>query len=160
MFDMFFQIPPPGSNFIYMSLSSPLHTPATVPPHLSSEDLPSFLKWKVETIWLSYCSWGSQGKNIEVVWHSVFQWTTFCQNSPTWPVWLGWPYMAWLIVSLSWTRLWSMWSVWLIYCDCDFHSVCSLMVKDKRLVEASWWKGLADLGLDNKGPWSKVWFFQ
>ena len=46
-----------------------------------------------------------------------------CQNSPLWPVRLGWPYMAWLIVSLSYTRLWSMWSVWLVFCDCGFHSV-------------------------------------
>ena len=30
---------------------------------------------------LSYCSWGSQGKNNEVVCHSLLQWTTFCQNS-------------------------------------------------------------------------------
>ena len=27
----------------------------------------------------SYCSWGSQGKNTEVVCHSLLQWTTFCQ---------------------------------------------------------------------------------
>ena len=26
----------------------------------------------------SYCSWGSQGKNTEVVYHSLLQWTTFC----------------------------------------------------------------------------------
>ena len=44
----------------------------------------------------SYCSWGSQGKNTEVVCHSLLQWTTFCQTSPTWPVPLGWPHMAWL----------------------------------------------------------------
>ena len=44
----------------------------------------------------SYCSWGSQGKNTEVVCHSLLQWTTFCQNSPQWPVRLGWPYTAWL----------------------------------------------------------------
>ena len=31
----------------------------------------------------SYCSWGSQGKNNEVVCHSLLQWTIFCQNSPT-----------------------------------------------------------------------------
>ena len=31
---------------------------------------------------LSYCSWGSQGKNAEVVCHSLLQGTTFCQNSP------------------------------------------------------------------------------
>ena len=49
----------------------------------------------------SYCSWGSQGKNTEVVCHSLLWWTTFCQNSPPWPVHLEWPYTAWLIVSLS-----------------------------------------------------------
>ena len=27
--------------------------------------------------------------------------------------------------------------------DCGFHSVCPLMEKDKRLMEASWWDGLA-----------------
>ena len=30
----------------------------------------------------SYCSWGSQGKNTEVVCHSLLQCTTFCQISP------------------------------------------------------------------------------
>ena len=44
----------------------------------------------------SYCSWGSQGKNIEVVCHSLLQWTTFCQTSPPWPVCLGWSHTAWL----------------------------------------------------------------
>ena len=29
-----------------------------------------------------YCSWDFQGKNTEVVCHSLLQWTTFCQNSP------------------------------------------------------------------------------
>ena len=28
----------------------------------------------------SYCSWGSQGKNTEVVYHSLLQWTTFFQK--------------------------------------------------------------------------------
>ena len=45
--------------------------------------------------------WDFPGKNTEVVWHSLFQWTTFCQNSPPCPICLRWPYMAWLIVSLS-----------------------------------------------------------
>ena len=45
---------------------------------------------------LSYCSWGSQGKNTEVICHSLLQWTTFCQTSAPWPVHLGWPHMAWL----------------------------------------------------------------
>ena len=31
-----------------------------------------------------------------------------------------------------------MWSVWFVFCDCGFHSVCSLG-KDKRLMKASWW---------------------
>ena len=43
-----------------------------------------------------YCSWGSQGKNTEVVCHSFLQWTTFCQTSPPWTDHLGWPHMAWL----------------------------------------------------------------
>ena len=47
------------------------------------------------------CSWGSQGTNNEVICYSLLQWTTFCQNSPPWPVHLGWPHTAWLIVSLS-----------------------------------------------------------
>ena len=29
----------------------------------------------------SYCSWGSQGKNTEVVCHSLLQWTMFSQTS-------------------------------------------------------------------------------
>ena len=44
----------------------------------------------------SYCSWGSQGKNTEVVCCSLLQWTTFCQTSPPWPIHLGWPHTAWL----------------------------------------------------------------
>ena len=52
----------------------------------------------------TYCSWGSQGRNIEVVCHSLPQWTTFCQNSPPWPVYFGWSGMAWLIGSLNYRR--------------------------------------------------------
>ena len=54
---------------------------------------------------------------------------------------LGWPYTAWLTVSLSLTRLWSMWWIWLFFCD--FHSVCPLTDENKRFVEASWWEALA-----------------
>ena len=32
-----------------------------------------------------FCPWDSQGKNTEVVCHSLLQWTTFCQTSPPWP---------------------------------------------------------------------------
>ena len=51
-------------------------------------------------------------------------------------------------------NLWSMWSFWLVFCDCSFHSgscrtvvldssVWHLMDECKRLVQASWWEGLA-----------------
>ena len=50
--------------------------------------------------------------------HSLLQKTAFCQNSPPWPVHFGWLYTAWLTVSLSYTRLWSIWSDWLVFCDC------------------------------------------
>ena len=52
----------------------------------------------------SSCSWGSQGKNAEVVCHCLLQGTMFFRTlhydltilgGPTW----------WLLVSLSWTRL-------------------------------------------------------
>ena len=74
----------------------------------------------------SYCSWGSQGKNTEVVCHSLLQWIVFCQNSPPWPLLLGWLYMAWLsFIELDKNvvhvfRLVSFLWFW-------FQSVCSLM---------------------------------
>ena len=70
----------------------------------------------------SYCSWGPQGKNTEVVCHYLLQWTTFCQNFPPWPICLGWSYIAWPIVSLSLTRLIHMISLvsflwlWFLFC--------------------------------------------
>jgi len=85
-----------------------------------------------------------------VVCHSLLQWTTFCQTMThlrlsTRPVPLGLLYTTWLIASLSYTRLWSMWSFWLVFCDGSFHSVgheivvlassvCLRMDEDKRLV--------------------------
>ena len=47
--------------------------------------------WPFSFSYCSYCSWGSQGKNTEVACHSLFQWKTFCETSPTWPVHLGLP---------------------------------------------------------------------
>ena len=35
----------------------------------------------------SYCSWGSQGKNTEVVCHSLLRWTTFCQRIDAFELW-------------------------------------------------------------------------
>ena len=52
-----------------------------------------------------------------------------------------------------------MWSVWLVFCDCGFHSVCPLKDKDKRLKEASWWEkltvGKLDLALKGRAMLSK-----
>ena len=79
------------SGFISPLFSSSIWAPTNLGSPLSVSYLFAF----------SYCSWGSQGKNAEVVCHCFFQWTTICQNSLPWPVCLGWPYMAWLIVSLS-----------------------------------------------------------
>ena len=50
-----------------------------------------------------FCSWGSLGNYTEVVCHSFLQWITFCQNSPLWPICLGWPCTARLLASLSYT---------------------------------------------------------
>ena len=70
---------------------------------------------------------------LKLVCHSLLQGTTFCQNFPPWPNHLEWPYKAWLIVSLGWTRLWSKWSVWLVFCNCGFHSVWPLIEKPSTL---------------------------
>ena len=98
---------------------------------ISSFFLELFLHWSPVVYWaptdlgsssfsvlsfaFSYCSWGSWGKNTDLVCHSLLHWTLFCQNSPAWSIRLGWPYMAWLIVLLSKTRLWSMRLDWLIF---------------------------------------------
>ena len=63
----------------------------------------------------SLCSWDAHNKNTGVVCHSLLQWTTFCQNSPLWPVCLGWLYTAWLIASLSYTSPFAVTSLWSMY---------------------------------------------
>ena len=71
-------------------------------------------------------SWGSQGKNTEVVCYSLLQWATFCQTAPPWPSHLGWPHTAWLsFIELDKAvvhviRLASFLWLW-------FQSVCPLM---------------------------------
>ena len=76
--------------FLHCSLVAYGHLP-TWGVHLSVSYLCAF----------SYCLCGSQGKNTEVVCHSLLQWTAFRQTSPSCPIHLGFPYPAWLIVSLS-----------------------------------------------------------
>ena len=43
-----------------------------------------FPRWVLSLFAFSYCSWGSQGKNTEVVCHCLLQWTTFCIESAFW----------------------------------------------------------------------------
>ena len=80
---------------------------------------PASSSFSVLSFCLSYCSWGSQGKNTEVVCHSLLQRTTFCQSSPPWPVRLGWPHTAWLsLTELDKTVV--LGSDWLVFCDYGF----------------------------------------
>ena len=63
---------------------------------------------------------GSQGKNTEVVCHSLLQWTTFCQTSPPWPTRLGWPHRAWLSFIELDQALVLMWVDWQVFRDYSF----------------------------------------
>ena len=62
----------------------------------------------------------SQGKNTEVVCHSLLQWTTFCQISPPWPACLGWPHRAWLSFIELDKAVVLVWLDWLVFCDYGF----------------------------------------
>ena len=73
-----------------------------------------FLHWSPVAYWaptelwsssfsvLSFCFFilfvGFSSKNAEVVCHCLLHWTPFCQTSPPWAVYLGWPYMTWFVV--------------------------------------------------------------
>ena len=82
-------------------------------------------------------------------------WSGLPFPSPVYHVWsepssmtsLSWETLQHGSVSLSYTRLWSMWWVLLVFCDCGFHSAFPLL--DKRLVEARWWEEL-DVGLESR----------
>ena len=55
-----------------------------ISPLISSSILGTLLTWGVPLsvsyhFAFSYCSWGSQGKNTEMVCHSLLQWTTSCR---------------------------------------------------------------------------------
>ena len=91
-----------------------------------------------------FCSWGSQGKNTEVVCHSLLQWTTFGQTSPPWPVCLGWPHTAWLSfieldkVMVDVIRLASFLWLW-------FQSLCLLM-PSRKAYHLTWVSLTLDVG--------------
>ena len=102
----------------------------------------------------SYCSLGSQGKNTKVVWHSLLQWTIFCQTSPQWPSHLGWPHKPWLIfIELDKTvfhviRLAN--SLWL-----QFQSVCPL-IPSLSAYRLTWVSLTLVLGVSLRGCSSKA----
>ena len=88
----------------------------------------------------SFCSWDFQGKNTEVVCHSLLQWTMSCQNSPPWPVWIGWPCLAHSFIELDKAvahviSLFSFLWLWFPFCRTS-------MDKDKRLMDAFCWERL------------------
>ena len=74
----------------------------------------------------SYSSCGSQGKNTEMVYPSLLQWTTFCQTSPPWPTQFGRPHMAWLSFIELDKAVDLVWLDWLDFCDSGF-SVSALL---------------------------------
>ena len=68
----------------------------------------------------SYCSWGSQGKNTEVVCHSLLQGTIFCQTSPPWPAHSWVAPQAWLTFIELDKAVVLVWLDWLVFCEYDF----------------------------------------
>ena len=68
----------------------------------------------------SYCSWGSQGKNTEVVCHSLLQWTALYQTSPSWPARLGWPHRHGLDKAELDKAVVLVWLDLLVFCDYGF----------------------------------------
>ena len=77
--------------FIFSGIISPLISSSILGTYRPGEFIfqcPIFLPF-------SYCSWGSQGKNTEVVCHSLLQWTTFFLELST-------------ITRLSWVALHGM----------------------------------------------------
>ena len=130
--------------------------PSTIGCCLCFGSIPSFflelcLHWFPEAYWaptnlgssfftvflfpLSYCSWGSQGKNTKVVCHSHLQLSTFCHISSPWPVFLGWPHTAWLsFIELDKAVIGE--TDWPVVCDCGFSlsalwcplSVCTILL--------------------------------
>ena len=142
--DLTFQVPMQYSSLQHRTL---LLSPFTFTTgccfcfgHIPSFFLELFLHWSPVANWaptdqgspsfsvvsffaFSYCSWGSQGKNTEVVCCSLLQGTTFCRTSPPWPVHLGRPHTAWLsFIELD--KLWSVWLNWLVVCNYSCFFTC------------------------------------
>ena len=119
--DLIFQVPMQYCSLQHWTLLSP-PVPSTTGRHSCFGSASSFLLelficcspvayWAPANLGsssfsiLSFCLFiwfmGFSSKHTEVICHSLLQWITFGQNSPPWPVCLGWPYTAWFLVSLS-----------------------------------------------------------
>ena len=81
----------------------------------------------------SHCSWGSQGKNTEVVCHSLLQWTTFLSelSTMTHPSWVALHGMAHSFTELDKAVVHVIGLISFLWL---WFSVCPLM-DDKRLME-------------------------
>ena len=90
------------------SMGDEYNCPKVTPSDLGTHLLVSYL------FGLLYSSGGSHGKYTGVVCHSLLQWIMFCQNSPLWPVHLGWPYTPRLIGSLSYPSPFAMTRSWCV----------------------------------------------
>jgi len=108
---------------------------------ISSFLLELFLHWSLVAYWapsdlgsssfsvllfaFSYCSWGSQGKNTEVICHSPVDHVLSELSTMTCPSWVALHGMGHNFIELY--KAVGMWSVLLVFCDCGFHSVFPLM---------------------------------
>ena len=113
--DLTFQVPMQCCSLQHWTLF-PSHVTYTYGWCFRFGSIPSFflelLLYSSPVVYLASANWGSSSssvislcllilfmgfsrQNTEVVCHSLFQWATFCQNSPAWPICPGWPYAAW-----------------------------------------------------------------
>ena len=81
----------------------------------------------------SYSSWGSQGKNTEVVCHVDHVLSEL--STMTCPSCVALHDVAHSFFELDKTVIHLI--SWLIFCDCGFQSVCPLVAKNKRIMEPS-----------------------
>ena len=83
--------------------------------------LPSMGSHRVVQDWSdsAAAAWCSQGKNTEVVCHSLLQWTTFCQISPPWLAHLVAPW-AWLSFIELDKAVVLVWLYWLVFYEYGF----------------------------------------
>ena len=86
----------------------------------SQQKSPKWSTWVQLLFAFSYCSWSSQGKNTEVVCHSLLQWATFCsdQSTMTRPSWVA-P-RAWVSFIELDKAVVLVWLDWLVFCEYGF----------------------------------------